>query len=256
MNTEISGYQGQAVTTWGRDLEGDVYVSPSKPITTTVTCSCGKKVTVPGFSWRREIEKKGWVVPKHPPGMYFCSLECSGVTTVPEGFTLPLDFEGKELQTLLALVSGTSLEGPVKKKYQQEITLFLLRKDLAQREATLRVGQISLAQLIEELESLPPDAGEFPVAVQDNCRPLYYIDGYGSYRGFYSEMALESSCTPSHTLSSLLRLLKGSLHGYLFGYKGGGNILSPGKPLSGFLITGYPRESWSPGLSSIKKTIP
>jgi hypothetical protein len=150
------------------------------------------------------------------------------------------------LGTLLALVSGTSLEGPVKKKYQQEITLFLLRKDLAQREATLRVGQISLAQLIEELESLPPDAGEFPVAVQDNCRPLYYIDGYGSYRGFYSEMALESSCTPSHTLSSLLRLLKGSLHGYLFGYKGG-NILSPGKPLSGFLITGFPRESWSPG---------
>jgi len=246
MNTEISGYNGQAVTTWGRDLEGDVYISPSKPMTTTVSCgACGKKVTIPGFSWRREIEKKGWV-PNYPSGEYFCSLECSGVPNVPEGFTLPLEFEDKELQTLLSAVSGTSLEGPIKERLQQSLNDFLVKRDLAQREAALRVGQLSLAQLIEELENLPSEAEDYPVSVQDSYRRTCFIDGYGSYRGFYSEMALESSYAPSHTLSSLLKLLKGSLGGCLFGYKGGNFPITGETPVwvsdygvsSGIMVTG------------------
>ena len=81
MNREVSGVNGQFVTTWGSDLEpGTDRVVPgsNRPLTTTVTCRCGHSEKFVG--WSSEVEKKtkfrvySYADRHHLE--YFCSRDC------------------------------------------------------------------------------------------------------------------------------------------------------------------------------------
>ena len=73
----IRDVNGQHVTTWGRDLDGDLWVGDSKSITTVTTCPCGKTHTYRGFPGFTELDKAGWVPsPSMKSDGWYCSLGC------------------------------------------------------------------------------------------------------------------------------------------------------------------------------------
>ena len=81
MITEISGARGQIVTTWGRDLEGDILVGHPRPISFTVTCRCGQAKQHPGWPLRDALGRAGFVnmgwEDEGHPSEWFCSVECA-----------------------------------------------------------------------------------------------------------------------------------------------------------------------------------
>lgn len=73
MIREVSGYNGQVVTSWGGDLVGDLWTGKPKPVETTVICRCGKECTYAGFATKASTLGEGWV---SFLGEYFCSYIC------------------------------------------------------------------------------------------------------------------------------------------------------------------------------------
>lgn len=81
MVRHVEGARGQIVTTWGRDLDGDLWVGPDRPLTTVITCRCGKEVQHAGFASATEAHRLGLVAPlphrDGHPSEWFCSLQCA-----------------------------------------------------------------------------------------------------------------------------------------------------------------------------------
>jgi hypothetical protein len=79
-------------------------------------------------------------------------------------------------------------------------------------------SQMTLGQLIEQLRSLPKDS-----LIQNLCRTH-------SYRGYYSDLALEDG-GGSRTVEGLLEDLEESLNEVFQGYKGGDFHMGSDTPL-------------------------
>lgn len=97
MNRDVSGVNGQFVTTWGSDLKPgtDIIVPGSDhPLTTSVTCRCGSRSTFLG--WSVEVEKRTdfriyfTVGTRWYQHEYFCSQSC-WVRFEPEQATKQID---------------------------------------------------------------------------------------------------------------------------------------------------------------------
>lgn len=73
MIREVSGRNGQVVTTWGRDLVGDTWIGKPRPVRTVITCKCGKECTYTGFPSRASTFEEGWVLFQKE---WFCSYPC------------------------------------------------------------------------------------------------------------------------------------------------------------------------------------
>jgi hypothetical protein len=73
MVREVSGVNGQFITTWGSDLNGDMVIpGTDRPISTTLTCRCGAEVSFAGFP--ANAGRTSWV---NVSGEYWCSFECA-----------------------------------------------------------------------------------------------------------------------------------------------------------------------------------
>jgi len=70
---EVTGFNGQVVTTWGRDLEGDTWVGKPKPLETHVTCRCGNETRYSGFPSQALTSGEGWTLFLKE---WFCKPRC------------------------------------------------------------------------------------------------------------------------------------------------------------------------------------
>lgn len=82
MNRDVTGAHGQFVTTWGSEVEeGVVKPGTERPVTTTLTCRCGKTTEYRGFPTDALNHKAGFVAPlpkvKDKPEEWFCSISCA-----------------------------------------------------------------------------------------------------------------------------------------------------------------------------------
>lgn len=84
MPFDTSGVRGQFHTTWGRSLEGDLWVGEKKPLTTVATCRCGASITFQGHPDKILTASSPAWVRCDSSGEWFHSLECFGAFD-PEG---------------------------------------------------------------------------------------------------------------------------------------------------------------------------
>jgi len=96
MIRDVTGYKGLVVTTWGRDLDGSLWVGESRPVTTTITCGCNTTLTQRGFFSALDLAKSGWVeVGDTKPPRWWCSFRCLA-TLDPDGWSaLVREVQGK-----------------------------------------------------------------------------------------------------------------------------------------------------------------
>jgi hypothetical protein len=75
MVREVSGINGQFITTWGSDLVNDVIVpGTDRPISSTLTCRCGATISFAGFpSNAGKTSFSNFALGKE----YWCSLQCA-----------------------------------------------------------------------------------------------------------------------------------------------------------------------------------
>jgi len=73
MIAQMSGKNGQFITTWGRDLDGDLWLGASRPVSFTCSCRCGKAISGSGWGLLSAAVKQGREVWN---GEAFCSMAC------------------------------------------------------------------------------------------------------------------------------------------------------------------------------------
>lgn len=125
MIREVSGRNGQIVTTWGRDLEGDTWVGAYRSRTTLVTCRCGRVHKHLGFLTPTSLYADGWFLFDYPTNdernlatkEWFCSYACVREYEPEEAQKVVLRLRaqhGKDTDRYLKMVedlSGSSSSG-------------------------------------------------------------------------------------------------------------------------------------------------
>lgn len=104
MNREITGANGQIVTTWGRDSEGDLWIGPSQSMRWVCTCRCLTATHGPGFSTHRAILDVGWFL---LDGEFFCTPLCAAGCE-PEKMIFLIALAKKRLDAEVAEIAALS----------------------------------------------------------------------------------------------------------------------------------------------------
>lgn len=92
------------------------------------------------------------------------------------------------------------------------------REERLLREAT---GQLTISQIREKCEDLPPN---LPIVVFCESDPRYhgaYPSKLNSYRGYYDELAIDVSHEKTMSLDVFAEEMRRALYRTYFGYKGG-----------------------------------
>ena len=96
--------------------------------------------------------------------------------------------------------------------------------------------QMTLGKLIEELEKVENKELQVIAVNQDNKEDILMVDnGVDSYRGYYSDFAIEYVYDPDEvcatTVAQLLPVLKNSVGETFVGYKGGDFLMDENTPV-------------------------
>lgn len=85
MISDKTGKNNQLVTTWGRDLEGDLWVGPQRAMSWTCTCRCGTQVSGQDYGTFWKVEQRGWLTfGKGKDTEAFCSGLCAFVVSADD----------------------------------------------------------------------------------------------------------------------------------------------------------------------------